>query len=295
MTTTPSTASEELLTEADYSRPTLECDVVMKGGITSGVVYPLAVCELAKTYRFRCIGGTSAGAIAAAAAAAAEYGRARGAAGSNAGFAGLETLPDWLGDSRRGHSNLFALFQPQKETRRIFHVAVSALGDARWRKTRVLWQLLRRFPLGVLLGLAAGGGVGWIASQAQPRLAAIALYGLAAVLLVVVMLGWAVWRLLAHVRGRVPANGFGLCSGNGPDVNHPKGRPPALTPWLANLLNVLAGKSRPEGPLTFGDLWGPKKKNAQGELEALGFLQGEPLLAERAPKPRPELRIRPRL
>ena len=24
-----------------------ECDVVMKGGITSGVLYPLAVCELA--------------------------------------------------------------------------------------------------------------------------------------------------------------------------------------------------------------------------------------------------------
>ena len=55
--------------------PTLECDIVMKGGITSGVVYPLAVVELAKTYRFRNIGGTSTGAIAAAATAAAELGR----------------------------------------------------------------------------------------------------------------------------------------------------------------------------------------------------------------------------
>ncbi|MGB6519619.1 MAG: patatin-like phospholipase family protein, partial [Candidatus Cybelea sp.] len=43
----------------------LECDVVMKGGIASGVVYPGAVYELSKTYRFRNIGGTSAGAIAA--------------------------------------------------------------------------------------------------------------------------------------------------------------------------------------------------------------------------------------
>ncbi len=41
------------------------CDVVMKGGITSGIVYPPAVCELAQDYRFECVGGTSAGAIAA--------------------------------------------------------------------------------------------------------------------------------------------------------------------------------------------------------------------------------------
>ena len=55
--------------------PALQCDIVMKGGITSGVVYPLAVCELATTYRLRSVGGASAGAIAAAAAAAAEVGR----------------------------------------------------------------------------------------------------------------------------------------------------------------------------------------------------------------------------
>jgi hypothetical protein len=37
------------------------CDLVMKGGITSGIVYPKAVAELAKTYEFASIGGTSAG------------------------------------------------------------------------------------------------------------------------------------------------------------------------------------------------------------------------------------------
>ena len=36
--------------------PPLECDLVMKGGITSGVVYPLAVTELAEVYRLR-VGG----------------------------------------------------------------------------------------------------------------------------------------------------------------------------------------------------------------------------------------------
>jgi hypothetical protein len=42
-----------------------KCDLVMKGGITSGIVYPGAVLELSKEYEFANIGGTSAGAIAA--------------------------------------------------------------------------------------------------------------------------------------------------------------------------------------------------------------------------------------
>ena len=41
------------------------CDLIMKGGITSGVVYPSAVAGLAERYRLRNIGGASAGAIAA--------------------------------------------------------------------------------------------------------------------------------------------------------------------------------------------------------------------------------------
>ena len=36
------------------------CDLVMKGGITSGIVYPNAVLALAKSFRFKSVGGTSA-------------------------------------------------------------------------------------------------------------------------------------------------------------------------------------------------------------------------------------------
>lgn len=43
-----------------------KCDIVMKGGITSGIVYPGLICKLAERYQFKSIGGTSAGAIAAA-------------------------------------------------------------------------------------------------------------------------------------------------------------------------------------------------------------------------------------
>jgi predicted acylesterase/phospholipase RssA len=70
-----------------YANPQQECDLVMKGGATSGLVYPRAVLELARqpkqgekkaSYRFHSIGGTSAGAVAAAFTAAAEYNRDRG-------------------------------------------------------------------------------------------------------------------------------------------------------------------------------------------------------------------------
>ncbi len=54
------------------------------------------------------------------------------------------------------------------------------------------------------------------------------------------------WVVLAH--RRVPANLFGLCSGLGGTEQKP-----ALTPWLTDLLNELAGKDK-SCPLTFGDL-----------------------------------------
>jgi len=35
-----------------------DCDVVMKGGITSGVVYPLAIVGLSHEFRFKNVGGS---------------------------------------------------------------------------------------------------------------------------------------------------------------------------------------------------------------------------------------------
>ena len=75
--------------------PPRHCDVIMKGGITSGVVYPAAGVELAKRYTLRSIGGASAGAIAAAFFAAAEY--RRSVLKSNAGFEELATYPSRFG------------------------------------------------------------------------------------------------------------------------------------------------------------------------------------------------------
>jgi predicted acylesterase/phospholipase RssA len=55
-----------------------KCDIVMKGGVTSGSIYPGLICKLAEHYQFQSIGGTSAGAIAAALTGAAEYARRNG-------------------------------------------------------------------------------------------------------------------------------------------------------------------------------------------------------------------------
>jgi Patatin-like phospholipase len=107
-------------TPEQFAHPTDECDVITKGGITSGVVYPLAVCELAQRYRLRNVGGTSAGAIAAVLAAAAELGRDA----PGGGFTKLAELPQFL------PKNLLSLFQPNRATRPAFEVLLAWLGPA---------------------------------------------------------------------------------------------------------------------------------------------------------------------
>lgn len=268
MATRPTHADDGVpLARTDYSAASLECDIVMKGGITSGVVYPLAVCELAKTYRFRSIGGTSAGAIAAAATAAAEYGR-RSGRNPGHGFQMLAGLPAWLGrvDDGADRSNLFGLFQPQPATDALFNVAVAPmLGRS------VPGQLVQRFPVAAALGALPGVGIVLLGTQARPMGAAIALLVLGLLLAVGGGLLAAGLVLARKARVEVPKNGFGLCSGNGPDVDNSTGQWAALTPWLADLINRLAGKPRDEGPLTFADLWGTTAadgEHEEGEADA---------------------------
>jgi ABC-type uncharacterized transport system, permease component len=93
------------------------CDLVMKGGITSGIVYPPAIVQLKDSYTFHSIGGTSAGAIAAAAAAAAEYNRQGG------GFAALEQVGQSLGEQ----GTLLHLFQATPKTQFLLDILLAIL------------------------------------------------------------------------------------------------------------------------------------------------------------------------
>jgi hypothetical protein len=136
----------------------LPCDLVMKGGITSGVVYPKLIGRLARDYQFKSIGGTSAGAIAAAGCAAAELGRQQG---TNPGsFAQLAKLPDQLGEKIGAppSSMLFHLFQPAASLRSHFAVLEGALnapsvGAALAGALRSL--LTQYWPLALLAAAAA--------------------------------------------------------------------------------------------------------------------------------------------
>ena len=256
-----------------YTRPQKFCDIVMKGGITSGVAYPLAVCELARNYSFKNIGGASAGAIAAAAAAAAEYSRRTGRAREDgSGFVGLSKLPTWLS----GEGNLARLFQPNPSTKPLFSILNRSLeltgGGFKkflfllptawrnfpiWALGGIIVSLLLALPLilgSLLIGLS-------VDSPSAPfeRLAWLLLFGYGSLFtLVLVILITSVFvtiGLVLRIRSSIPENFYGLTTG----LLDPQGRDdarPALTTWLADEIDRLAGKPHRSEPLTFGDLWG---------------------------------------
>lgn len=223
-------------------KPALSCDIVMKGGITSGVVYPLALVALSEKYRFANIGGTSAGAMAAAAAAAAEYGRGI----PNAGFERLAKVPHDIG------SRLLSLFQPTPKLRPLFNIFVAALGagSGLGQFVAIGMAVISGYWLSALLGLLpgavisvvachVGAGGGWVAFGVL-----VALAGLVGALL---------FRLYKAASTDLVANDYGLC----PGIHQPGGKPQGFTDWLAQLIQEAAGREVEDDPLTFGDLDAP--------------------------------------
>lgn len=209
-----------------------DCDVVLEGGVTSGIVYPLALSELARTFRLRSIGGTSSGAIVGAFAAAAEYHRqAQVAAGGSAqgsaadpppdgrqfapGFPGLEQFADSL----RSGDRLLSVFLPDPETRPIFDVLMAGQREqAAGREARLegraarvrpamhsLLAFLARLPkpLPVALGVAALAATAALAWPAGVRIAALAHQGTTAARVAadLLALGVVVMLLLATAVG----------------------------------------------------------------------------------------------
>ena len=137
-----------------------ECDLVMKGGVTSGVIYPPAIYAISRAFDLRSIGGTSAGAIAAALAAAAQYRRVADPVTPEAGYDALARIPAWLGQD--GH--LFGLFAPNRDTRSLFGtvVALAAPGRSLPQRIGALFAAYR--------GPALLGGDSRAAARARRRL-----------------------------------------------------------------------------------------------------------------------------
>jgi predicted acylesterase/phospholipase RssA len=195
-------------TVAAYAKASL--DLTMEGGTTSGVVYPLAVCELATNFRFRNVGGASAGAIAAALTAAAELVRSSEVLASGGlsrhesrredpaletnglqirqGFTGLADIISWLaqtqpGDQEADEYRLAQLFRPGAATAAIFRVAVALMRGQTW-------------PLPLLALFAFG----WI-----PRL-----FTLALIFGAVVLTGYLEWKFTGAPRTIPEIIGLGL-------------------------------------------------------------------------------------
>jgi predicted acylesterase/phospholipase RssA len=258
--------------------PLRHCDVIMKGGITSGVVYPAAGVELAKRFTLKSIGGTSAGAIAAAFFAAAEY--RRSIRGSNAGFEELATYPDKFGaTTSSGTSFLLSLFQPAKDARRSFRLLLAFLGNDRMAKVlRVLGTAFVQYPLAFLVGFLPGillavlgfRNVGAIGGRVA--VLAIAVFAIGLGLLIPALVA-----VLDAIRA-VTGNQYGICTGR--SDSRSEGDPPPLTDWLETTLDAIAfggeeERSRPEGyapddPLTFADLWGARTEKESRHLELDG-------------------------
>jgi hypothetical protein len=249
-----------------------ECDVVMKGGITSGIVYPKLIVELSRKYRFRQIGGASAGAIAATMTAAAQAGQLKEnpkQAGDT--FAELANIPTELAH------DLSSLFQPSPKTAVAYDMLLAVLRPGRPTAIKAV----------ALLGLVIRRGFGWFALATLVALIPAASF-------VVALLGppagaaqWQaycrallVWLPVALAIGIVVAaialgravlkaaidNGFGICDGQ----TKRRGAPiDPLTPWMDDKLKTLAGPldddDDDDRPVCFVDLWG---KAASDEYRA---------------------------
>jgi predicted acylesterase/phospholipase RssA len=222
-------------------KPAASCDIVMKGGITSGVVYPLAMVELAKKFRFANIGGTSAGAIAAAAAAAAEYGRPI----QDAGFARLEKVPQEVGP------NLLSMFQPSPALEPLFNIFVAALRAK--SKTERFFAMLAAAVRGYWLAALLGAAPGVIIAVMALLSTAWGWFCFGVLAAVVGLMAALTWRLLKAANTELPANDYGLC----PGIRRCGSAPDGFTDWLALLIQEAAGRKPGDPPLTFGDLDAP--------------------------------------
>lgn len=258
---------------APDSQPPRECDLVMKGGITSGVVYPNAIRRISESYRFRNLGGASAGAIAAVAAAACEYRRNRGQPDA---FGVLTKV----GDEISKHGFVKGVFQPTPKARPAFDVGLRLIASSGSRRRQVIEAIVSilrtraRFLLGATFAVLAWAtvvGVSiWALASGEPSsldIVAIVLVAVAAlpitVLLVGVIAAIALLRFLNELDRALKANWFGMCSGrteNGFDADS------GLTDWLYKTIQNCAGPELDQ-PLTFRLLRGEDEEDPLVNLQ----------------------------
>jgi hypothetical protein len=245
------------------------CDLVLTGGLASGVVYPWAIVELARAYRFRNIGGTSVGAMAAALAAAAEYGRRTG---YEAPFEVLRRAPASLGrELPDGRTRMLSLFQPNPDGERLIRLW-GQLGrgnkdrakneEPRCQRRDGFWRavglVLRAYApaliFGALVGAMLAKALAWALGQppAEWSCLSIAFVVLVALLCATLAGVGAVW---SDLRFGLIKNDYGLCKGGTIKRQGDDRELTGLSEWLHDAIQASAGLKDNDAPLTFRDLW----------------------------------------
>lgn len=213
-----------------------DCDLILKGGVTSGAVYPFAITEIAKVYRLRQIGGSSVGAIATTIAASAEYRRQTG--GGMDGFHALHDTADTLA------RDLEAMFQPYPDLKRPFEIMKQTLAN----RGSPLAALRREFRLQIRTAIGLGAGLALWALWHR-RIGFALFLMLAALMVGAGRIAFVVFKdFNTHLREA----DFGLC----PGLTQPGHGTPGFTNWITDQIDTVAGKtlSRELPPLTIKDL-----------------------------------------
>jgi len=245
---------------SELANPKHECDLVMKGGIASGIVYPSAIHEIAKKYKFVSIGGASAGAIAAAGAAAAEYQRQKALADGSSdqagnGFDRLNEVPENMGQPK-------SLFQPSPSTRPLFRLFEFSLWTKSWtgwaRFPAIALSLLYAYwPTALLLGLLSCG-INPLLEHLGQQQHSVLIWLIWSLILILTLIA----KVFGSLTQKLPENEFGVCTGlsQKPSVlSRILGRKakPALTEWLADTIDQIAfdqDNIDDQKPLCVGDI-----------------------------------------
>lgn len=272
--------------------PDIFCNLVMKGGVTSGVVFPGAIRVLATHYRFRHIGGTSAGAIAAAFTAVAEYRRREGIL-TPADHTGFDTiwdqgddlsLPPQKGQTTSAGTRLEALFAPNHSTQKMYALMAAIAGvEAKTKQnldkavsvkqrrgafaSRLLGVVLKNHPLptgmtGLGAALLVGGAAWWLGTRRESGPVALMLAG---TWMTGGGLALLVKSTLIDGLQQLNQNGFGLSKGF---ELRSKNEPERFTEWMHRNIQQIAGFQSTGKILTFGHL-SPKRYNLELDPEVI--------------------------
>ncbi len=258
------------------------CDLVLKGGVVDGVVYPGALLELARHYRFQGIAGTSVGAVAAAIAAACEFSRRHG---SNVGFDEvLREIPNELAKEASWHPGrtlLRSIFLPRKDVEHLFGFVVSLLSTLKQPSNWVgtLLDAISRHYSGIFLPVFLGfvscafflqAFRFSVLVSANHDFFLLNLQALCIGLPVGALLGAlaVIWTMIREFLVLTKTPGWGFCDGMSTEPGVSEG----FTEWMHK--GIQGAARQPLGrPLTFKDLWeapgGPRRSDGTAEARSI--------------------------